>query len=337
MRRYRVAAVLTAAAVCVPMVAVAVVFGTPGPEPYPLYLLAETVLALALMLLLAPAPYLRITLVASAAAGLVAFAVPNGLGANFARLALFCLPAAAVALSRWRLRTTIALVSPILALGALTSVSAVRSAAEASSHASYYAPLAAELDSRPGVANHRLELAAAGRAAYTALIGHAVLARGWETQSFLALDAALTSDDLDAAAYRRWLDDNAVGLVAVDTSRLETPETRLIASGSARYLHLVWQHAGWRLYEVERPAPIVGRPARLVASTQAAMRVQVPCACRMLIRIRWSPFLHAAPALPAEAPDEVEDDYRPQLTQERNGWTTLTTNRPGTYVLSGAL
>jgi len=230
----------------------------------------------------------------------------------------------------------VALVAPILALGGLTSVSAVRSAAEAASHASYYAPLAAELDSRPRLADHRLELVAAGRAAYTALIGHAILARGWETQSFLALDAELASGSLDAARYRAWLDDNAVGLVAVDTSRDVTRESWLIKKGLP-YLHLVWRHAGWRLYEVERPTPIVTAPARLDAVTQAAMRVRVPCACRTLVRIRWSPFLQASPSLPAATPDEVEDAFQAELHEDRTGWTTLTTSRPGTYVLSGVL
>jgi len=336
MWRYRTTALVAGAGVCVPLIVLAAMFGTPGPEPFPPYLLAETGIALALMLILAPTPYLTITLVLSAVAALVVFAVPNGLGANFARLALFCLPAAAVAVSRRRLPTVVALVAPILALGGLTSVSAVRSAAEAASHASYYAPLAAELDSRPRLADHRLELVAAGRAAYTALIGHAILARGWETQSFLALDAELASGSLDAARYRAWLDDNAVGLVAVDTSRDVTRESWLIKKGLP-YLHLVWRHAGWRLYEVERPTPIVTAPARLDAVTQAAMRVRVPCACRTLVRIRWSPFLQASPSLPAATPDEVEDAFQAELHEDRTGWTTLTTSRPGTYVLSGVL
>ncbi|MGN6781912.1 MAG: hypothetical protein ACTHJH_10455, partial [Marmoricola sp.] len=336
-RPYRAAALVAGAAACLPLLVVAVVFGTPGPEPFPAYLLAETGLALALMLALAPTPHLRATLAVSAAAGLAVFAIPNGLGANFARLALFPLPAVAVALSRRRLPVVVALVAPILVLGGLSSVSAVRSAAEPASHASYYAPLAAELDRQPGLADHRLELVAAGRAAYTALIGHATLARGWETQSFLALDATLASSDLDSAEYRAWLDDNAVGFVAVDTSRLQTPESRLIATGRLRYLRPVWRHAGWRLYEVEQPTPIVAGPGRLAGSTQAAMRVHVPCACRTLVRIRWSPYLRASPTLPAKAPDEVEDAYRPELAPDRAGWTALTTNRPGTYVLRGIL
>jgi hypothetical protein len=164
-----------------------------------------------------------------------------------------------------------------------------------------------------------------------------MLARGWETQSFLALHARLASRSLDALEYRTWLDDNAVGYVAVDTSREKTPEARLIDSGNLPYLRLTWRHAGWRLYEVLRPTPIVAKPARLQAWSQATMRVHVPCACQSLVRIRWSMFLTASPSLPAEASDHVEDTYRPALVRDPSGWTILTTNRPGTYVLQGML
>jgi hypothetical protein len=336
-RAYRSTVLVTMASAVGSLILIALVFGTPGPEPFPPYLLVETGVAIALMLLLAPTRHLRVTLAVSAVAALVVFTVPNGLGANFARLTLFCLPAAAVALSRRPLPAVVALMSPILVFGGLTSVSAARSAAEPASHASYYTPLATELDGQPGLADHRLELVAAGRAAYTALVGHAILARGWETQSFLALDAQLASRSLDAAGYRAWLDDNAVAYVAVDTSRLRTPESRLIGSGNLSYLRLIWRQAGWRLYEVLQPTPIVSDPARIEAWSQATMRVQVPCSCSVLVRVRWSRFLAASPSLGAETPDDVEDSYRPGLAPHGSGWTVLTTNRPGTYVLHGLL
>jgi hypothetical protein len=337
MRAYRATVLVTIACAFGSLVLIAILFGTPGPQPFPPYLLAATGIAIALMLLLAPTFHLRVTLVVSAVAALVVFSIPNGLGANFARLALFCLPAAAVALSRRRLPTVVALMTPILVFGGLTSVSAAGSATEPASDASYYAPLAAELDKRPRLADHRLELVAAGRAAYTVLLDHAMLARGWETQSFLALHARLASRSLDSLEYRTWLDDNAVAYVAVDTSREKTPEARLIDSGDLPYLRLTWRHAGWRLYEVLRPTPIVAKPARLQDWSQATMRVHVPCACQTLVRIRWSGFLTASPSLPAETSDDVEDTYRPALVRDPSGWTILTTNRPGTYVLQGML
>ena len=331
LRDHRASALVSTGSALASLAVVAALFGNPGPEPFPPYLLAETVAAIALMLLASPSPHLRVTLVVSAVAALVVFAVPNGLGANYARLALYCLPAAAVALSRRRLAVLAALVAPILVFEGLTSVSAAQSAGRPGSHASYYAVLAAELDTRPGLADHRLELVSTGWAAYAVLAGHAMLARGWETQSSRALADQLTSQDLDASGYRAWLDENAVGYVALNTGgSTTTPEARLVAGGHLRFLRLVWSHGPWRLYAVRRPTPIVAAPARVTAWSQAAIHVHVPRAGRTAVRVRWSRFLSASPTASA-APQAG----RPTLASGPGGWTTLTTSRPGTYVLEG--
>jgi hypothetical protein len=337
LRAYRTSAVVVIAGAVGSLALIAFLFGSPGPEPFPPYLLAESCLALLLMLVLAPTPFLRGTLVVSAVVALVVFAIPNGLGANFTRLVLFCLPGAAVALSRRRLLSVVALTAPIVVLGGLGSVSAAISAAQPASQASYYAPLAAELDARHHLFGHRLELVAAGRAAYAALLDHAMLARGWETQSFLSLDPQLASGALTPAEYRSWLDDNAVAYVAVDTTRAETAESRLIGTGDLPYLRQAWSDGVWRLYEVVRPAPIVAAPGRLEAWSQAAMRIHVRCACRTLLRIRWSAYLTASPVLADGSGDDAEDAFRPTLSEAPSGWTSLTTNKPGTYLLDGLL
>jgi hypothetical protein len=64
--------------------------------------------------------------------------------------------------------------------------------------------------------------------------------------------------------------------------------------------------------------------------------VQVPCACRVRVRVRWSRFLAVTPNLPGDTPDAVEDTYRPVLGRSSSGWTMLMTNRAGTYVLDGS-
>jgi hypothetical protein len=322
LRGHRAGALMTGGAGLATLALLAALFGHPGPEPFPPYLLAETLVSIALLMVLAPGPPLRATLAVSTVAALVVFVVPNALGANFVRLALFCLPAAAVALTRRRRGVVAALVAPVVALGGLTSVSAAQSALRPGSHASFYAALAAELDRRPALDAHRLELVSTGWAAYAVLTGHALLARGWETQSSHALDAALTSRSLDAPTYRAWLDDNAVGYVAVNTRGARTPEARLIGSGPPRFLRLVWSHAPWRLYQVRRPTPIVRGPATLAGWSQAALHVRMPRAGHTLVRTRWTPFLTASPGHPTLAPGPA-------------GWTVLTTDRPGTYELTG--
>jgi hypothetical protein len=319
------------------LIALAVVFGTPGPEPFPLYVIGEIALVLGLMFLSAPPDHLRMTLAISATAALVLFWVPNGLGANFARLALFCLPAAAVALSARGARTLAVLTVPALVFGALSSVSALVSATSPASSAAYYASLAAELDSLPAAANQRLELVNNSHAAYAALLDHAILARGWETQQDLALNGRLNSVALDARGYRAWLDDNAVGYIAVGGPSTSSPEARVISAVRPGYLRRVWSSEHWRLYSVRHPTPIVAKPAELEALTQAQMTVEVPCACRTTVRIRWSQYLAVVPQLPAGTTDAVEDSYRPGLIHDDSGWTTLTTDHAGVYVLDGSL
>lgn len=335
-RAYRGTALLTIGCALGALGAVAIAFGSPGPEPFPMYLLAEVGIALALMLTLVQRHHhLRATLIVSSMAALVVFSVPNGLGTNFVRLALFCLPPVVVALSRQRLRVVVLVMAPILAFGGLTSVSAAQSAAKPWSHAAYYSALAAKVDTLPGIANHRLELVHVAHAAYATLLGHAALARGWETQADRDLNAVLSRDSLDSSQYRTWLDANAVGFVAIDGTG-KTAEARLVGAGHLDYLREVWHQGSWRLYEVLHPTPIVASPAVVESTTQAAMRIHVSCACRTLLRVRWSRFLTVSALLPRTA-ESVEDAFAPTLIADCSGWTTLTTNRAGTYTLQGML
>jgi hypothetical protein len=218
-------------------------------------------------------------------------------------------------------------------LGALSSVSAVRSASQPASAVAYYTPLAAELDKLPAPANHRVELVNAAHAAYAALLDHAMLARGWETQQDGALNAVLERPTLDARSYRTWLDDNAVGYVALNIPSAATPEARVIAAANPNFLRRIWTSPHWQLYQVRHPVPIVATPAAVQASSQSTLTVRVPCACRVSIKIRWSKFLDVSAHLPGDTRDAVEDSYRPDIVPDERGWTTLTTNRPGTYVL----
>jgi hypothetical protein len=336
LRRYRMAALVAAASAGTALVTLAVVFGTPGTEPFPAYLLGEIALILALMYWSAPSDHVRVTLLASGVAAVVLYIVPTGLGANLSRLALFGLPPAVVAVSRRPARILTMLVTPILVLGLLSSASAIRSAISPGSSADYYAPLAAEMDALPA-ADYRLELVGARHAAYAALLDHAVLARGWETQEDHVLAGRLEQPSLDAQTYRGWLDDNAVGFVAVNLPGGNTPEGRLIADDRPGYLRPIWRSAHWQLFAVARRRPIVAMPAKLTASTQSALTVRIPCTCRAVLRIRWSKFLHVAPDLARGTPDSIEDTYAPMLGRGLDGWTTLATNRAGTYVLTGSL
>lgn len=337
LRAYRPAALFAAAAAASALITVAVMFGAPGPEPYPRYLLGEIVVLIFLMLISSPPDHLRTTLLVSGAAALAVYVVPNGMGSNILRLALFCLPPAVVASSRRPGRVLAMLSAPVLLLSAMSSQSALLSAARPSSYAAYYAPLAAELDTLPAAPDYRLELVGTKHAAYAALLDHATLARGWETQQDLALNGSLQSRSLDVRSFRDWLDDNAVGFVALDLPGDGTPEARLVAAARPNLLQPIWRSAHWQLFAVMSPTPIVGPPAALTASTQSALTVQIPCTCQVSVHVRWSKFLSVNATLPEDTADSVEDAHWATLVPDTEGWTTLTASRAGTYVLSGSL
>ena len=130
--------------------------------------------------------------------------------------------------------------------------------------AAFYTPLIDQLKNQPDLRNHRLEVVQSGSihtAAY-ALLGHAALAGGYETQEQNKLNAVLSDPKLDAVSYKVWLDNNAVGYVAVNRRYpVTTPEYTLAARHRPSYLVPVSSTPTWSLYRVSDATPIVPAPA----------------------------------------------------------------------------
>lgn len=320
------------------LVLVAITFGTPGPEPFSFGLMVETLLWLALMLLARPAPAVRVAIVLAIVCSLAVFLVPNGMGSNLSRVAWFCLPVAVLATSRARTWLAVLIVAAPVAAGAARTVSDLSQARQPMASANYYLPLAQELDTLNGLDEYRLEVVTnSAHAAYDALLSHAMLARGWETQEDAALNKPLVDATLNSISYKVWLVNNAVGFVAFPrTSGEHYPEYKLVAGGHLSYLTEIWQSPDWRVFKVSSPTPVVGVPAQLVQHTQSRLTISVPCACTFDVRVRYSRFLHAfvapMPGAPSSAPEVdavVQDDG--------TGWTTITTPVAGTYLLEGSL
>jgi hypothetical protein len=324
------------------LVGVALVFGTPGPEPFSAGLCLEVLLGL-LCLVAAGAPdHLRTTVWLSMLAAVVLWVAPNGLGSNFARFVWFCLPVAVVALSGRRTRVAVLAVVPLLVTGASATVTDLRHATQPVSSVSYYRNLAARLDAIPELRNYRVEVVNHGaHAGYDALLEHAMLARGWETQEDYALNASINKESLDPVTYKVWLDNNAVGYVALPSGSLAgDPEYTLVQQGTAAYLHRIWSDPDWALFRIDDPTPIVARPAAVTAHDQKSMTISVPCVCTISVRLRWSKFLTAALQAPDPAGSgtvDVTPRVRPRVADDGTGWSTVTTTRPGTYLLRGSL
>ena len=323
----------------------ALIFGAPGPEPFALWLILEVVGGLIVLLVARPPDHVRTTIYVSLLVTVAVAVVPNGLGSNIARYAWFCLPVLAVALSTARSRRMIVIgVLPLLLGGVGSTVNDLVNADQPISSDGYYAPLRHELQQIPGLANHRVEVVNHGaHAAYDALLGTASLARGWETQEDTALNAVLQQSPLHPVTYKVWLDDNAVGWVAMPSSTFGAtvsayPEYTLVSAHRPSYLHEYWHNRRWTLFRVGDPSPIVSAPATMIGHTQSSMTLRAPCACRVHVRLRWSKYLVAtsldrspvgtsAPAEPAQV----------GLVDDGTGWSVLRTPRAGTYVLHGSV
>jgi hypothetical protein len=314
------------------MFAITLAFGSPGPEPFPPALRVQMICALLLLQLARPERWMRTTLWVSMLAVIAISSFDNALGSNLARWVWFCLPVAVMALSRFKAVFVALIVTPLLIGGWNATVNDLQNAVKPVSTTQYYAPLAEELDNLPDLVNYRVEVVDHGaHAAYAALLDHANLARGWETQEDVALNSKLYARHLNPTVYKIWLQTNAVGYVALPATTVSTfGEYALVHNldaATAAYLKPVWQNENWRLYKVLDATPIVTAPAQVVRASQASMVVDVPCSCSINVRVHFSKFLYATG--PAGNAAIVKDDG--------NGWTVLTSTSPGTYRLQGKI
>ncbi len=336
--QYRSICLFTGVAIGVALVTVSAVFGQPGPQPFGLVTLAQLAVTGLLLLVAVPADWLRASMWITLLAAVVVFLIPNGMGDNLARLLWFSLPAAIVATSGRRVRTALLAVALAVGFAGRQSVNDVLNSRQETASVAYYQSLLDRLAPLGGqLRSYRLEVVEDGtHTAAFALLGHAMLARGWETQDDHTLNQAINAPGLDATTYKIWLQDNAVGFVAIARKyRTEAPEYALVRHHRPGYLRQLWHDSRWTLYQVRNPNPLVNRPVSVRSFTQSKLVLQVPCVCSFTLRVHWSKYLGArtSPARGAAAGSGTTA----QLGDDGFGWTTMTTRTPGTYTLSGSL
>ncbi len=171
---------------------------------------------------------------------------------------------------------------------------------EPSVEAAYYAPLLDELAARAPGEPFRVQVPPTrNRWEAVHVAPEFPLARGWLRQLESDDFARFQDARLDAAGYRRWLDERATGFVAVSTGAepdyLARDEIALIDAGLP-YLHEVWRNTDWTLYEVADRAPFVTRPARVVTVTEDGFELRSPAAGAYLVRVRFSPYFEVTGA-----------------------------------------
>jgi hypothetical protein len=269
-------AAIVAAAVA-PVAVTLVLFPQGGSEPFvaSAFWPALAVSLLVAALLPAPERTLRVAALLYALVLVAAFAIDTPLGGNATRLgALAAGPVALGALIGRRSPVFVAALAIALAYWPLYPAlrDVARARGDPSVQASYYAPLLAFLETRPG--SFRVEIPLTENHWESRHVApRFALARGWERQLDRRFGALFYDGRLDAATYRAWLDDRAVAYVAVPDAALDYAARReagLIAGGLP-YLRAVWRGAHWRVFAVKQPAPvaepaIAGTGARASAS-----------------------------------------------------------------------
>lgn len=259
-----------AGAALAPIAALALAFPEGGWEPFApssFWPALAGVLTIALLLPQGPPLTPRARRAVRAGAGLYAlaligsFALHTPVGGNSARLgALLAGPLLAGAL--WdRHRLLLCLLMPVLLYWQIETPIADEAAlvGDASVHASYYAPLRAELQRLTRGRHTIVEVPMTGshsEAAYLAGHGSIALARGWERQLDTRYAHLFYEPRLHASAYAAWLASNRVAYVALPDVRLDEAgraEGALIARGLP-YLHGLWHSAHWRLYAFDAPS-----------------------------------------------------------------------------------
>jgi hypothetical protein len=228
---------------------------------------------------------------------------PNPIGGNAVRLgALFGGPVlAAVVLAR-RPRVSAWAVALVMAGGLYWQLTAsvsqiARSVGDPSTSRAYFQPPAHWLREHGG-SGVRVEVPPTANhweSAY--LASQFELARGWLRQLDTTRDDIFYDEnELTAAAYGRWLRQNAVSYVALPDAPLDyssVAEQRLILRDPP-YLHLRWSSKHWRIYAVRDPEPLVEpvgpASARTLWVGRQGFGLEVTRPGDFLVRVNFTPY-----------------------------------------------
>jgi len=163
-------------------------------------------------------------------------------------------------------------------------------AGNASTSAAYYAPVKRFFAARGPV---RVEVPLTRSHWEAALLADAVsLGRGWEKQLDERYDGPLLSSAITPESYRRWLEREAVGYVALPDTQLDpssSGEGRLIRGGLP-YLREVYAGAHWRIFAVEGAVPIASGPGSLISLAHDSFALRARGAGSFLVRVHFSRY-----------------------------------------------
>jgi hypothetical protein len=316
----------------------ALLFPEGGFEPYPFLSFAATVLiAVAFLLALPPAQsLLRLGGVLYLLACLLCLPIHTPMGSNVERYAVLLagplLLCAFLAGDRERPpahsspRSALAVAVALWVIAAWVVWGPVRETLAVldnqSTQVSYYAPVKRFLAGL--AAPVRVEVPLTRSHWEAALLAPSVsLARGWEKQLDNRFDRVLLSPGLTAAAYDRWLHDQAVAYVALPDTPLDPSsarEGRLIRHGLS-YLRQVFASVHWRIYAVGSPTPLASGPGRLTALGHDSFALRASAPGSFLVRVHYTPYFTLTRGVGC-------------VRQASGGWTSVTVGSPGIVVVA---
>jgi hypothetical protein len=292
-RQHRKAHVVVAVASAAPIAAVSLLFGQPSYMPFSADTCTFALLACA-GVLVAPVPrQVRALALVSAVLAVGAVIVHSPVGSNAARMPMLAAAPLVVATARRGQPLGRLLAAGLVVWPAISFTSDMAIAAQPSSQAAFYAPLLTRLPASE-TATQRVEvLDPRTHAASYYLSQQVPLARGWERQIDAASNPLFYGGTLDAATYRSWLVQRAVGWIAVPRAHLDysaVGERSLILSGLP-YLHLEWTDPHWRLYRVTVAAPAATGVLRATALTDTSVELTASAPGTGVVRTPYSRLL----------------------------------------------
>jgi hypothetical protein len=295
-RRARgVAGAALAVAAFVPSAALALAFPEGGVFPFVPSAFWPCFAAGIAVALLAPREWraLRIAAGLYAALCLAAFVVDTPLGGNAARLGALAAPAVAAVLLWPRHKVVLALLALPLAYWALQPAVRdwLRTHDDPSTQAAFYEPLLDQLEPRQPA---RIEIPftqSHGEAIHVAR--HMPIARGWLRQLDVERNELFYEGRLTPEAYAAWLDDNAIGYVAVPLGLpmdASAEEEKTLALADPLSLTEIWRSEDWRLFEVTDPRPPAQGDAVLTEMKPEGFVLDARRPGTSTVRVRFTPY-----------------------------------------------
>ena len=292
---------------------IALLFPGGGDEPYVVtsFLPAITLTLVAAVLVPAREQLVRTGLLVYAAALVATFLLSTPMGGNVNRLGVLLVGSLFLCVS-WgveprpaRRALAFAVLMPLLALWqfypVVRDLNLVRD--EPAVAAEFYDEIEEVLGPRLARNPARVEVLPVASHWESARVPPGIpLARGWERQTDRRFNRLFYADRLDPRQYRRWLNELAVGYVAVPQAKLDyaaETEAELI-EGGLDFLKEIPSGPDWKLYRVLGATPMVERPARLTGFETDGFTLEIPQPGTYRVRIRATPYWKVE-ALPAWA------------------------------------